>query len=55
MKRIAMLIGLAALGGTIVPPALVMAKAMSEPMMRTVMLISAIAWFTTAPIWMKAE
>ena len=55
MKRLAMVIGLAAIAGTIVPPALVMAKMMPETTMRTVMLISAIAWFTTAPVWMKAE
>lgn len=55
MKRLAMIIGLAALAGTIVPPALVMAKVIPEGTMRTVMLISAMAWFTTAPVWMKAE
>lgn len=55
MKRLAMIVGLASLAGTIVPPALVMTKVIPESTMRTVMLVSAVAWFVTAPMWMKAE
>jgi hypothetical protein len=55
MKQLAMIVGLASLAGTIVPPALVMVKMMPESTMRTMMLISAITWFVTAPVWMKAE
>lgn len=55
MKRLAMIIGLAALAGTIVPPALFMLKAMPQTTMQAVMLVSAVAWFVTAPVWMKTE
>jgi len=33
----------------------VMAKVIPAGTTRTVMPISAIAWFPTAPVWMKAE
>lgn len=55
MKKLAMLIGLAALAGTIVPPALFMMKQLPHTTMQMVMLVSAVAWFVTAPVWMKAE
>ena len=55
MKKLAMLIGLAALAGTIVPPALFMMKQLPHTTMQMVMLVSAVAWFATAPVWMKAE
>jgi hypothetical protein len=55
MKKLAMLIGLAALAGTIVPPALFMMKQLPHTTMQIVMLVSAVAWFVTAPVWMKAE
>ncbi|MGA0039791.1 MAG: hypothetical protein ACO3NZ_08085 [Pirellulales bacterium] len=55
MKKLAMVIGLASLAGTIVPPALFMMNKMPHTTMQQVMLVSAVAWFVTAPVWMKAE
>ena len=45
MKMAATSVGLLALAGTIVPPAVFM----------TIMLVSTVAWFVAAPFWMKVE
>ena len=55
MKSIALPIGLIALAGTIVPPALVLTGQMAPDPMKTTMLVSCIVWFVTAPMWMRSE
>lgn len=54
-KQVARGIGLAALAGTILPPALFLAGALGHLPMQRVMLIAAIAWFAAAPFWMDVE
>ena len=46
-------LGVGALGLTIVPPVLFMAKALTEPTMKGLMLIACALWFATAPFFMK--
>jgi hypothetical protein len=65
MKRAAASVGLLALAGTFVPPAVVMLQslaageggspALSLDSVKAVMLLSTIAWFVAAPFWMKVE
>jgi len=65
MKMAATSVGLLALAGTIVPPAVFMlqslaagqgaAPALSLDMVKWIMLASTIAWFAAAPFWMKVE
>lgn len=54
-KAIAKVIGLAALAGTIVPPALTMTGLLGEGPMQKLMLASAVAWFVAAPFWMDVD
>lgn len=54
-KQIARIIGLAALAGTIVPPALFMTRSLDELPMQRLMLIAAVAWFAAVPFWMDVE
>lgn len=66
MKTIAMVVGILALAGTIVPAALFFFESLWGPLfgaemtvsltvVKTVMLVSAIAWFAAAPFWMKVN
>jgi len=65
MKLAATSVGLLALAGTIVPPAVFMlqsiaagpgaAPALSLDTVKSIMLVSTIAWFVAAPFWMKVE
>ena len=55
MPSIAKLIGLAALVGTIVPPALFMFKMIPLETVKIVMLASTIVWFAAAPFWLKTD
>ncbi|MFM7245351.1 MAG: hypothetical protein ACKO40_14430 [Planctomycetaceae bacterium] len=65
MKMAATSVGLLALAGTIVPPAVFMLQsiaagqggsaALSLDTVKAVMLVSTIAWFVAAPFWMKVE
>jgi hypothetical protein len=56
MSNLARIVGLLALAGTIVPPALFMMHWLeSTAMMQGIMLCSAVAWFVAAPWWMKTE
>ena len=65
MKAAATAVGLLALTGTIVPPAVFMLQsisggpgstpALSLDVVKTVMLLSTIAWFAASPFWMKVE
>lgn len=52
---VAKVVGLAALGGTIIPPALFMMGSLSHGLMQTIMLVAAVAWFASAPFWMRVE
>ncbi|MDZ4851570.1 MAG: hypothetical protein SGI77_19945 [Pirellulaceae bacterium] len=55
MKIIAKSIGLLGLAGTIVPPFLFMLHKLDSAPMQSVMLVSCVAWFVTAPMWMRSE
>jgi len=65
MKAAATSVGLLALAGTIVPPAVFMLQsisggpgstpALSLDVVKAVMLSSTIAWFVAAPFWLKVE
>lgn len=52
MKRAAQLVSLAALAGTIVPPALYFTGNLALDAAKWWMLIAAVAWFASAPLWM---
>lgn len=55
MKTLACVCGLAALAGTIVPPALFLAKALPLEAVKPMMLVSTVVWFATAPLWMRVK
>lgn len=66
MKTMTMWVGILALAGTIVPPAVFMVQsiaaggesastAVSLGTVRAIMLVSTVAWFAAAPFWMKVE
>jgi hypothetical protein len=55
MQSLAKYLGLLALAGTIVPPALFMFKLMSLDTMQWIMLAATFVWFATAPVWMKGS
>jgi len=54
-KSVARFLGLAALAGTIVPPALTMTGLLADGPMQKIMLASAVAWFIAAPFWMDVD
>jgi hypothetical protein len=53
MKSIARIVAPLSLAATIVPPLLFLLKVMPIEPMKITMLIAAIAWFATAPFWLK--
>jgi hypothetical protein len=53
MKRAAQVVSLAALAGTILPPALFFAGRMDIETMKWAMLVATVAWFAATPLWMK--
>jgi hypothetical protein len=53
MKKAAMILGVLALGLTIVPPILYAIQSLGEPAMKTLMLGGCVLWFVTAPTFMK--
>ena len=55
MQSFAKYLGLLALAGTIVPPALFMFKLMPLAAMQWTMLAATLVWFVTAPVWMKGS
>jgi len=55
MKTLAKILGLLALAATIVPPALIMFKLMSQELMQGIMLTATFVWFVTAPVWLKGS
>lgn len=64
-KTAAMFVGILALAGTVVPPAVFMVQsiaagtdgsaALSLDTVKATMLVSAVAWFAAAPFWIKFE
>lgn len=64
-KTVAMWVGILALAGTIVPPAVFMfqsiaagqsgSTSLSLDTIKATMLISTVAWFVAAPLWMKVD
>jgi len=53
MKRAAQLVSLGALAATILPPVLFFGGHMGIDVMKTWMLVAAVAWFASAPMWMR--
>jgi hypothetical protein len=53
MKTIAMILGIIALGLTVVPPILFATQSLAEPTMKRLMLDGCVLWFVTAPAFMK--
>ncbi len=53
MNAVAKILAPLALVATLLPPLLYLFKAMSEGSMKLTMLVGAIAWFASAPFWMK--
>jgi hypothetical protein len=53
MNAVAKILAPLALAATIVPPVLYLFKIMGEGQMKLTLLIAAVAWFATAPFWMK--
>ena len=53
MKKIAMILGIAALALTIVPPVLNALQSLGDPAMKGMMLGGCVLWFVTAPAFMK--
>jgi len=64
-KTVAMWVGILALAGTIVPPAVFMVQSiaagssgspsLSLDTVKATMLVSTVAWFAAAPFWMKMD
>lgn len=55
MRLFARILGLLALAGTIIPPALFMFKLMPLDTVKWIMLAATLAWFITAPVWMRGS
>ena len=53
MQTAAKIIAPLALLGTILPPVLYLFQALGAGAMKGAMLVAALAWFATAPYWMK--
>jgi hypothetical protein len=55
MKKIAKAVSMLALVATILPALLFFADMLSLPQAKAWMLISALAWYLSAPLWMKIK
>ena len=53
MNPLAKILAPLALVGTILPPVLFLFQVVGEGTMKLTMLIAPVAWFATAPFWMK--
>ncbi|MBE2214259.1 MAG: hypothetical protein IAE82_10345 [Opitutaceae bacterium] len=53
MNLVARLVGILALGLTLIPPALFAAGKLADAPMKTAMLAGAVLWFVAAPLWLK--
>lgn len=54
-RSVAKILGLGALVGTILPPAMFMFEALPLDAMKGIMLVATVVWFVAAPFWMKVE
>jgi len=55
MKKLAKILSLLALAMTILPALLFFADKLSHPKARAWMLVSAVVWYVSAPLWMKIK
>lgn len=53
MNLIARVVGILALGLTVIPPALFAAGKLADAPMKTAMLAGAVLWFVAGPLWLK--
>ncbi len=53
MKRLAQLLSVLALAGTLLPPCLFFANRLSLPATQQFLLAAAALWFVSAPLWME--
>lgn len=53
MKAISKIIAPLSLAATLIPPLLFVFKLMSLDSMKVVLLVATVAWFATAPFWLK--
>jgi hypothetical protein len=53
IKMTAKILGVLALGLTVVPPILSAIQSLGDPAMKTMMLGGCVLWFVTAPVFMK--
>ena len=55
MNKWAKAISIGSLLATIVSPVMFATKLMGEDIMKTIMLLAAVAWFIAAPFWLREE
>ncbi len=56
MKKLAMYVSYASLALVIIPPVLFMTHSLTDlDTVKNLMLAATLAWFVTAPLWMKKE
>ena len=55
MKKLAQTVSMLALAMTILPALLFFVDRLSLPRAKTWMLVSAVAWYVSAPLWMKIK
>ena len=53
MKKILIIISIAALAGTLIPAFMLLSGAIELRQAQQTMLLSAIAWFVSTPFWMR--
>ena len=53
MKRIAQIVSILALAGTLLPAMLFFYDRMNLPAVKTWMIIPTVLWFISAPLWME--
>lgn len=53
MKHLAQFVSYLALAGTLLPAALFFADKLELPRVQLCMLIAAVVWFLSAPVWME--
>jgi hypothetical protein len=54
-RRVAQVVGLAALGGTLFPPLAFLAGLVDLDVVKWILALCTVAWFAAAPWWMKVE
>ncbi len=53
MNLVARVVGILALGLTVIPAALFAAGKLGEEPMKTAMIVGVVLWFAAAPLWLK--